>query len=617
SLGAGSYTITYSYTDAHGCSDSDTKTYTVVAPCETPTAPDFSICEGTPVNDQLFYDNGAHCNGDECCVPEILLMSTQTGTVAVDPTAVSLTAGTYPYVISCECPDSPCGATTAQGTLTVVAPCEATAPDFSTCLDTTLDDDLFITKGAGCSGPECCEMTLDYSAVNTSVPDTYSYTVTCECPDSPCGPAVATGAITILSGPDADAGANHTITRGGSTRLGGSPTGTGGEGTLTYSWTPTTGFDDEPSDPNPYVSPTSTTTYTVTVTDENGCSSKDTAIVFVNTPPSSGGSTWIPGDPTCFFDVDMMGEVTRVYVTCDDGRCRADYVPEDRDELNFLELTKGTRVTYERDDQFNPGPPRWIRMRVSDDPPPLPDGAEAMTEVYTFIGYTATGKPTTSVFFDRAVGMQLDYDENSLDDNTTAVGIAAWNPDTEEWEFQPPRTGQVASIGTATADVRHFSTFVVLATTGDAIETAPAPTPAIEPTPTAAQFIGSDLIVQPLVDEMWAPIPFVTRTGNNVTITATITNEGEVEGTYTAELMLNGAVVGSQDVTVQGGESKLVRFQIANVARGNYSVEIAGLNGAFTSSHQVNWWLIGTLIGIALMGMGMFATRLYRKKRIQ
>lgn len=83
------------------------------------------------------------------------------------------------------------------------------------------------------------------------------------------------------------------------------------------------------------------------------------------------------------------------------------------------------------------------------------------------------------------------------------------------------------------------------------------------------------------------------------------------------ELVLNGEVVGTQDVAVPSGESKLVRFQLSNVASGDYSVEIAGLTGSFTSSYQVNWWLIGTLIGLAIVGLGVFATQLQRKKRIQ
>jgi len=96
-----------------------------------------------------------------------------------------------------------------------------------------------------------------------------------------------------------------------------------------------------------------------------------------------------------------------------------------------------------------------------------------------------------------------------------------------------------------------------------------------------------------------------------------VTNAGEEEGTYTAELTLNGDIVGSQDVTVPGGGSKLVRFQLSNVATGDYQVEIAGLSGAFTSSQQVSWWLIVALMGVAGLVVGILIVRIRRKQRVQ
>jgi len=324
-------------------------------------------------------------------------------------------------------------------------------------------------------------------------------------------------------------------------------------------------------------------------------------------------------EPICFFDVDMLGDVTRIYVTCEDGRCLANYEPEDPDELNFLEFTKGTQVTYEKDDRYNSGPPRWVRMRVSDDPPRIPYGSTALSEVYDFIGYTATGKAVTSVFFDREVGMELDYDEGKLSDNTTGVGIAYWDTVKKEWIVYPQSSGRVAGIGSATADVTHFSTFVVLGTTEEAVEEAeaPAPTPTPPESLSPARFTGDGLIIQPAVEELWAPLVFVTKNGRNVSVTATIINEGEEEGTYTAELILDGEIVGSQDVTVPGGGSKLVRFRLSNVASGDYQVEIAGLSGTLTSSQQVNWWLIGALMGFAAVGVGILAIRIRKKKRVQ
>ncbi|MFN0275051.1 MAG: choice-of-anchor L domain-containing protein [Chitinophagales bacterium] len=57
-----------------------------------------------------------------------------------------------------------------------------------------------------------------------------------------------------------------------------------GSGGTTYSWTPTSTLND-PNVQNPIASPTVTTTYTVTVTDENGCISSDEVTVFVSNTP--------------------------------------------------------------------------------------------------------------------------------------------------------------------------------------------------------------------------------------------------------------------------------------------------------------------------------------------
>jgi hypothetical protein len=133
----------------------------------------------------------------------------------------------------------------------------------------------------------------------------------------------------------------------------------------------------------------------------------------------------------------------------------------------------------------------------------------------------------------------------------------------------------------------------------------------------ADRFTGNGLLIQPAVEELWAPLVFLTTSGKDVTVTATVINEGEEEGTCTAELTLNEDIVGSQDVTVPGGGSELVKLQLSNVPAGDYQVEIAGLSGAFTSYQKVNWWLMAALMGFAALGVGILAVRIRKKKRVQ
>jgi hypothetical protein len=113
-------------------------------------------------------------------------------------------------------------------------------------------------------------------------------------------------------------------------------------------------------------------------------------------------------------------------------------------------------------------------------------------------------------------------------------------------------------------------------------------TPAAQP----ADICGRGLRIEPAVEKLWGPLPFVTRTGNTVTVVATIENVGDEPGTYTAELLLNNEVVGSQDVSLAAGEKKQVRFVMSGVSAGSYDVRIGELSGTFTSTREVTWCVI-------------------------
>ncbi|MFN5170766.1 MAG: PKD-like domain-containing protein [Cyclobacteriaceae bacterium] len=82
----------------------------------------------------------------------------------------------------------------------------------------------------------------------------------------------------------ADAGNPAVICNGQPVTLGGSPSAVGGSGSYTYAWTSVPpGFTSSLS--NPVVSPSATTTYQLSVTDPNGCSSIDHVVITVNPVP--------------------------------------------------------------------------------------------------------------------------------------------------------------------------------------------------------------------------------------------------------------------------------------------------------------------------------------------
>ena len=92
-----------------------------------------------------------------------------------------------------------------------------------------------------------------------------------------------------------DAGANISICDGQSVQIGGNPTADNGLlGSLSYSWSPNLSITD-PTISNPIVNPSSTTTYTVTVTRTIGpqsCSESSSIIVTVNPLPTVSLSTF-------------------------------------------------------------------------------------------------------------------------------------------------------------------------------------------------------------------------------------------------------------------------------------------------------------------------------------
>lgn len=131
--------------------------------------------------------------------------------------------------------------------------------------------------------------------------------------------------VTVNPLPTADAGTDATICNGGSANL----AATGGS---TYAWSPGTGLSST-SISNPVASPNTTTVYTVTVTDANGCTDSDYITVNVDAAPvanagidqgiclgetatltaTGGGSyAWNTGDTTA--NVNYTPSVTTTYV---------------------------------------------------------------------------------------------------------------------------------------------------------------------------------------------------------------------------------------------------------------------------------------------------------------
>jgi len=104
--------------------------------------------------------------------------------------------------------------------------------------------------------------------------------------------------------------------------------------------------------------------------------------------------------------------------------------------------------------------------------------------------------------------------------------------------------------------------------------------------PVPAEFEFSDLrIFYPGV------IPPEVERGQTVTVTVSIEveNVGELEGGRTVELKVDGEVVDSKGVTLEGGASATVLFELTR-GEGTHEVEVEGFTESFTVNPQPSFW---------------------------
>ena len=188
---AGTYNVTLTVTDdASPTPNIDSQSYNVTVhptpTCNITATPGTEVCAG--VNITLTEDGGD---------AESWEWSTNETTQSINVSA----SGNYSVTIT----DASNCTSSCNITVTVVEACEATAPDFSICEGTTVNNALFIANGASCSVG--CSMTLDYD-FDGSAAGNYTYNVTCD--NGVCGPTTESGTVTVDPKPTADFSANVT-----------------------------------------------------------------------------------------------------------------------------------------------------------------------------------------------------------------------------------------------------------------------------------------------------------------------------------------------------------------------------------------------------------------------
>ena len=98
----------------------------------------------------------------------------------------------------------------------------------------------------------------------------------------------------------------------------------------------------------------------------------------------------------------------------------------------------------------------------------------------------------------------------------------------------------------------------------------PAPAPVVVTSPKQANFITTNLRFPNYAESIY----------DTVEVNVTVTNTGEQQGTFPVVLKIDGSVAQTQNVTLAGGASKIVVFNLPFTISGRtYFVEVGQLNG--------------------------------------
>jgi hypothetical protein len=287
STGAGTQTITVNTTGDYWCTvvggllctrTSDTVHITVYNRPYANAGSDVAICSGgsaligTPHPAGLPYKYSWS--------PTTGLSNSKLPQTTVSRTNTTLSNFTHIYVLTVT--DTLNGCTKKDTVLVTVHPAInlPNAPDAYLCPNATVQIGSVATGGTGALSYSWTPATGLSSTIaaqpfaSPHVTTTYTLTVT-----DALGCTAQDQVTVVVNTLGLDAGIDRPICAGSSIRIG--QPASGGTPPYIYTWSPMTGIDTTGNPARPNASPSTTTQYIVTATDQNSCSSKDTITVFV------------------------------------------------------------------------------------------------------------------------------------------------------------------------------------------------------------------------------------------------------------------------------------------------------------------------------------------------
>ena len=184
--------------------------------------------------------------------------------------------------------------------------------------------------------------------------------------------------------------------------------------------------------------------------------------------------------------------------------------------------------------------------------PPGPPPSAIIGRVYDF-------RPD-GVTFDPPITLSIIYDPDDIPEGVAEKNllIATWDEEIDKWVNLVAAVDAARALGVEStgvnAPVSHFTAFTIIASTSPAV------------------FTTSDLTVSPAE----------VNIGESVSISVTVTNTGDLFGSYEVTLEINNVVVETKQVSLAGQSSQEVTFTTTGDVDGSYTVNIDGLSGTFT-----------------------------------
>ena len=112
-------------------------------------------------------------------------------------------------------------------------------------------------------------------------------------------------------------------------------------------------------------------------------------------------------------------------------------------------------------------------------------------------------------------------------------------------------------------------------------------------------------------------VPAVAKINETIKISVNATNVGDLPGTFTVTLKLNGVLVNSKTVSLKGGESTVVTFQVISDKAGTFDVEVNGLKGIFTVKQaQLPWASFAIIFAVVVIAASIIIIMFTKKYRL-